>query len=941
MRIPTDSSSQSQLHAASLALFVLVLLSFFVTGACGLLYQVVWARKLVLLFGTTAYAISTVLAIFFLGLGLGSLWGGRLAEQTSRPLRLYGFFQIAIGLWAVFFILAVGVGEEAVVSLLRPVASIRPLAVLLRVILALVFLIVPVTLMGATLPLLVRFVAWERRVAGVRIGALYTVNTFGAVVGCALTGFYLIAQFGYTRTTFIGAAASVAVGGLCILLSRTIGEDMAARDGALPDRVVVPLPETPPPPAVMALVITTFAVSGFCGLAIEVLWTRLLTIIFTGTTYAYTTMLTALLCGIAVGSAVGSLISDRTRRHVLFFGLTEALAGVACIATVLAFARVPDLYGHLSREAGLRWDGLLRAKFIVSFFVVLAPTFFFGMDFPFAVKAAAGFQQRFGRDVGVLYGANTIGGVLGAIAGGFLIIPLLGAHLGMIAIGLSLAILGIITAYAGSKGSNVAIAGVTAVLLVGAGTTWAATQGNVGLALTLARMPEDNILVHFDEGVEGTVAVSDEIDDSPHSDRVLWINGVQATASIERGVKMNRFQGVLPLLFDRDLDDALLMCFGSGITCGTLALYDFDRIDAVEISPEVYKAARLFHEDNLGVMDAPNVDFIVDDGRNFLLTTRNTYDLITFEPMPLALAGVSTFYTQEYYELCRRRLNPGGIVSQWVPLHSLNPEVVRSLVYTFTTVFPYYTAWFVNADLFLIGSEEPLEIDYQRAAERINQPHIQDALVDVGLDDMPELLTSFLLDQENVDAFAAGGRIMVDDRPWAEFEAPKLIYERRVPDSLRILRQLHQSPLPLVRFKDMTAGERDAAVVAVERRFAAKRRNLEALTAYYTGAFGTEAEEGFIDALRIDPGDRSALYYLREIVRVRMEQYLGWQDYDKAQELLRNAAAVAPDEPFFQLKLGDLRYEQERFGAAREHYEQYVALGGTNPRAQERIDALR
>ena len=199
-------------------LFLVALLFFFVSGACGLLYQVVWTRKLVLLFGTTSHAVSTVLSIFFLGLGVGSLFGGRLADRTARPLLWYGVFEIIIGAWALLFIASITYGESAVVAVLKALGGGRGIGILLRAAMAALLLFVPVALMGATLPLLAKYVNREARVRGIKIGALYTVNTLGAVTGCFLTGFVLLPQFGYTRATLIGAAANTLIGVLAICL---------------------------------------------------------------------------------------------------------------------------------------------------------------------------------------------------------------------------------------------------------------------------------------------------------------------------------------------------------------------------------------------------------------------------------------------------------------------------------------------------------------------------------------------------------------------------------------------------------------------------------------------------------------------------------------------------------------------------------------------------
>jgi spermidine synthase len=896
------------------ALFAAVLVFFFVSGACGLIYQVVWTRKLVLLFGTTSYAVSTVLSIFFIGLALGSLWGGRLADRTARPLLLYGVFEIIVGVWALLFLGAVTYGEAWGAALLSALQFGRAGGVALRAALALALLLVPVALMGATLPLLAKFVNREIQVRGLRIGALYTVNTLGAVTGCFLSGFVLLPNLGYTRTTLLGAAANVAIGILSIAAGWRWGNtseygEAGQRPAPQPAEALAQALS----PNQLRLALTAFGVSGFCALALEVLWTRLLTIVFLGTTYAYTTMLTTLLCGLAAGGLAASLVVDRTRARGLALGGVMTLTGVLCLFMLGSIADLPAKVADWQLESSQDWNRIVAGKFQLAFLALFAPTFCFGMTFPLVVKILSGARATVGRDVGRLYSVNTFGGVLGAIAGGFVLIPWLGTHGGILLLAALLTALGLSLMLAMPGGRWVRGALVAAGVALFA-LAWMRAPVDVSQALNAAYVPADHRVLFYREGVEGTVAVTEPVTETGGSNRILWINRVQATASIEKGVKMNRFQGVLPLLFDRSPRRVLFMCFGSGITCGTLALHDFERIDAVEISPDVIAAAPLFAADNLDVLDRPNVRVHIDDGRNFLLTTRETYDIITFEPMPLALAGVSTFYTEEYYRLCLARLSPGGMVSQWVPLHSLNPAVVRSLVFTFTAVFPEYCAFFINADLFLIGSNQSLRIDYPALTQRLSQPAIKTALDAVGLRDPAEVAAGFLMDKAALDAYAAGGRAMSDDRPWAEFLAPKLVYLRTVQDTLAEIQPHVTSPAGLL---TPNTPPEDAAVL--ERRHQAHRNDLAGLRLYYGGmAIGQETPDAFKQSLDIDPQDFNAQYYLKEIVKVQGEQMLRWEQLDDGVKILLDALRYLPDDPDLLLILRDTYQAQGKDAPARE-----------------------
>lgn len=912
------------------------------SGACGLLYQVVWTRKLVLFFGTTSFAVSTVLSIFFLGLGLGSLWGGRLADRSNRPLFIYGLLEIIVGLWAILFIVFIDAGESVLVDLLRWVGPRRVLGIAMRAVLAAGFLIVPVTLMGATLPLLAKFVSTEGALRGFRIGVLYSLNTFGAVLGCGLTGFVLLAQLGYTQTTLWGAAANIEVGILALVVHAVTvkGGTSDSRKASPPQREKATAAQREEATAAHTpaaiLVMVAFAVSGFCSLALEVLWTRLLSLIFLGTTYAFTTMLTTMLCGIALGSAVASAWADRLRHRAAAFGAVQFLTGLACLLMLFVFPSLPGRLKEAGLHTGYGWNDLVFSKFVLSFLVLFLPTFLFGMSFPLAVRAVSVSVSKVGRDVGRLYSANTFGGVAGALVGGFLLIPLVGAHRGILYLALMLCAMGMALTLSCPTLPKLTKRWFSALAIAALAVTLVFLPGDVSRSLSQWFIPEDHRAIHYSEGIEGTVVVSEPVDEMGASNRFLWINAVQATASIEKGVKMNRFQGVLPFLFDRRLERALFMCLGSGITAGTLALSPLEQIDAVEISEDVIDASRFFEADNYGVRENSRVNFIVDDGRNFLLTTPNQYDLITFEPMPLALAGISTFYTREYYELCREHLRPGGLVSQWVPLHNgLGIDVIRSLMGTFLSVFPETSVWFINADLFLIGSNEALQLDYELAEQRLaGNDALRKGLDEVYLRDVPELMACFFMGKEHLEHFTRGAPVMTDDRPWAEFVAPKVIHRRNVPELLEALTPYFESPISIL--KRGSGPGWDEIEERVARRHRAHRQDFEGLKLYYSATFGSTPEVEFRKSLEIDPDDYNAQYYLAEILLDQGRLAIRWDEAEKAVDRLLEAQRHAPHRLDILLSLADAQFEADQPGPAAESYRRYLDSGGTKARARDR-----
>lgn len=938
---PSHTESSSSSHAAWTGLFAITLALFFLSGATGLVYQVVWTRLLVLLLGTTAYAVSVVLSVFFLGLGIGSLLAGRFADRTPRPLGWYGVAEVVIGLWAAVFILTITAGEAWIVEALRGVAGSRAGGLAVRATLVMALLLVPFTLMGATLPLLARFVMRGALAArrGFRIGTLYSVNTLGAVAGTVAAGFVLVPALGFTRATLLAAALNIAVGIASLILSaRTERADTPATSSRAGERGTAGISN--PPQRLPILIVAAFALTGFCSLAFEVLWTRMLAIVFIGTTYAYTTMLATLLCGIALGGATAASLIDRRvfKHYTALFGLLCAAIGIACIAMLPVFAGLPDRLTAMRIGAGHQWGAMVRGLFVLSASALFVPSFLLGMTFPVAVRAATSGEGRVGEGVGRLYAANTFGGVLGALAGGFLVLPALGVHNGSLFLGGLLVAGGLVLIAAARETPFWNRAASMSAAVIGCALLLPILPEDTGRALNRWFVPADERVIHYAEGVEGTVLVSEPSDHPTGSDRVLWINAVQATASIEKGVRMNRFQGGLPLLFDRPLDEALFMCFGSGITAGTLGQWEFERIDAVEISRDVLEAAPFFAHDNFSVTENPRINFIVEDGRNFLLTTKQRYDLITFEPMPLALAGVSTFYTEDYYRLCRARLKPGGLVSQWIPLHSLTPALVRDLARTFVAVFPESCAFFINADLFLVGSNAPLTIDPDLAAERLAQPRMQEALAPFGLDDPVEFLSSFFMGPEALAAWAGEGPIMRDDRPWAEFVAPKVMFDRQVDLALREMQPFHEPPLGLFVAQEDADGERWRA--AVERRHASKRYDIVGLIEYYAAGAVGDPESAFMQALRIDPGNANARYYLKEVAGQRHALLLRWAEYEQGAARMRAVLHYLGDEPDIHRYLADFLVRLEAYDEARYHYGRFVELGGAPGRVADALAQL-
>lgn len=751
-------------------MIVPILLLFFLSGACGLVYEVVWVRMLTRVFGTTTFAVSALLASFMGGLCLGSWLSGRLLARRGRALILFGLCELGVGAYALTLPWLMPVAERSFLGAAGD-AGLGPLGErMLKLLLSAVLLVPPATLMGATLPLLAQHTVERFTHLASRTGLLYAVNTFGAVVGCALAGFVAIPSLGIRGTTRAAAAVNFAVGLTAVIAaglerkqvgsSAFLGEEVPAGSVLYPARAV-------------RWATAAFAVSGLAALGLEIVWTRLVAVVFTGYTYSFTVVLTVFLLGIGAGSLAVGPVADRSRDPLRLLGLIQIGIGLSALALAPLFSRAQGWARALAPDLGGGWGGETAAKVAVSAALLLPPTVLFGAGFPVATRVAARNVRGLGAVIGALYAANVAGGIGGSFLTGYALIPIFGSHQSLrILCGLVL------------------LLGVGLVLVSPASPerrrTAAALLGAAGAVIGLLAWPADvsreihkswlvrnEILAFYEEGVEATVMVGESPGPAGTVAKRILVTGSSASNSTHYGLSVNRIQGSIPFLFERAPRKVLAICFGTGITFGTLAEFQPDRVDGVEISREVLEAAGLFAEFNYDATRNPRLHLHVDDGRNFLLKSRERYDAITMEPMPPALAGVVDFYTRDFYGLCRAHLEPGGVLSQWVPLYFLGPGDVRMLYRTFAEAFPHALVFGYKFDTFLVGSDRPLDLSGRRFVERLLSARLEHDLAALGLSRPEQMLRTFLMGREAMLRFASGSPVVTDDLPYIEFTAPR------------------------------------------------------------------------------------------------------------------------------------------------------------------------
>jgi spermidine synthase len=818
---------------------------FLFSGATGLAYEVVWTRMLIRSFGATSIAVSTVLAAYMGGLALGSYLFGRLIDKRGNPIFVYGLLELGIGIFALVFPLLVSAFTPLYRSIYPGLQTSFYSLTLIRLAISFLVLLIPTTLMGGTLPILSRYVTRSLSSLTFRVGWLYSINTFGAVLGTFGTGFLLLPTLGISTTTYAAVTANVAIFLISMLLARSGGMGVPAPASApskrppeerkeqkaesLPTDVsAVPSPKGR---AVERSVLVAFLFTGLAALSAEVVWFRVLTLVVGTTTYAFTTMLTTFLLGLAVGSAVFARIAQRVSRPRTLFAVVVLAIGFVVFASTVAFGKLPVLYMQLYETTTRTWGNLMSLQFLLSLGLLIVPTFLMGGTFPLVARIYATDLAKIGARIGTAYAFNTVGSICGSFLGSFLLLRMLGVEHGMIAVSLIYLVVGFVLFLAVAErmrqslrlvGSSV-VAVIVAVmiafspgwdqkLMTSAVYVYAPVyETRQGLMQTLERRH----LLMYDEGPGATVSVERD-----QNILAIRIDG-KTDASSGSDMITQELISHLPLLFHPEPDTVLLIGLGSGVSLGSAETYDIEYIECVELLENVIDAAHFFDDITYDCMSDPRLRLIVGDGRNHVALTDRMYDVIISQPTNPWISGVGDLFTIEFFTEARRRLKPGGIMCAWFQIYHMGEPELRSVLKTFVEVFPHARLWFSNeSDVILIGSAEPVAID-ERLAVRMSTPRVREDLNRVSIDEPSDILAALLLDDKELRYFAgSGGRIHTDDNMLLEFQAGRRIAEQtHVLHLSNFHKALNPKPYP---------GLDDSTNQAVVRRMAARKLAMQA-----------------------------------------------------------------------------------------------------------------
>jgi spermidine synthase len=731
-------------------------LLFVVSGATGLVDQLCFAKYLTYIVGSTAYAVSAVLAAFMTGLALGAHLSGKRASRVARPLLAYGVLELVVAV----FVALTPFGFELLTPLYASVARSFPdsLAVLSvsRWLVALALVIVPTTAMGATLPLLSRALDLESGVESKPrrerlLGALYAANTFGGAVGSLSAAYAIVPALGVRGTLLASALASALVGALALYLGRDLRVPLGAEKEAEErgDERPVSTELSPEPRGREAALLSALAfASGSLVFAAEVVFTHLLSLIIGNSAYAFGLILAIFLLCLFFGAARTGWARRRYGESALPLGLVAT--GLALGLSLPLWDKLPYLFMNTG-EVIRTFTAREATRALAAFMILCVPTTLMGFTFPLLLQRVASVAHA-EKWVGRLTSINTIGAVAGSISTGYFLLPWLGSERTLLLVACVFAVAGVASAsWALPLARRFVYGGAAAAVVLAVVTPrWDLLRLTSGTNVYFENWQEPHALLFVREDVHGGVTT---VTQEENGVLTLLTNGkFQGNTGWEMNAQ--RFFAHYPSLFLKRYDDALVIGLGTGTTLGTLAAYPWKRLDVVEISPSIVEAARLhFRSGNLGALDDPRVFLHLEDGRNYLLVREKRYDLIGMELSSIWFAGAANLYSHEYYELVKSRLTEGGVFQQWVQLHHVYRRDFATIVNTLRHSFRHVALFYGGGQGILVASDAPLVASESRL-EALERQQKMRAIIP---DERPllDLLDDILMVDDGLDRYLA------------------------------------------------------------------------------------------------------------------------------------------------------------------------------------------
>jgi spermidine synthase len=610
--------------------------------------------------------------------------------------------------------------------------------------------------MGATLPVIARWIETTPRGVSI-LGLLYAGNIAGAVFGALFAGFYLLREYDMATATYVAVAINLTVAAIAYIFPKTTRITPKADTGHVKGE---------------ATVYVAIAISGLCALGAEVIWTRLLSLLLGGTVYAFSIIVAVFLLGLGLGGAAGSLIARWTASPRRVFGIFQLLLPLAIAWSAYMLTQsIPywPIYPPLSRSMWVSF----QLDLIRCIWAVFPSAFLWGASFPLALASAAPRERHAEKLVARIYAANTAGAIVGALLFSLVFIRWLGTqHAQQVMIILS-ALAGALILRSAASAGVAALLGIGLAMTVGPVPPPLVAYGRLmalrlGLVDSQTQAPVAPEILYVGEGMNASIAISR----TDNNVRNFHVSGKIEASSAPKDMQLQRMMGNIPALAHPNPKSVLIVGFGAGVTAGTFVLYPgIERIVICEIEPLVPQVvSQYFSNENNNVLKDPRVQVVYDDARHYILTTQEKFDIITSDPIHPWVKGSAALYTREYFDLVRRHLNPGGVVTQWVPLYESGRRTVQSEIATFFNVFPNATLWSTiisetAPDLVVMGSDSPLQVNLDALNLKLYRPEylpVARSLQQVGFRSTIELFATYLGRAPELRGWVAGAEMNRD-----------------------------------------------------------------------------------------------------------------------------------------------------------------------------------
>jgi spermidine synthase len=726
----------------------LLFTAIFISGASALIYQLIWVRLLGLVFGVSSFAVATVVAVFLLGLGLGSYFFGRWSERARDPLRVYMYVELGIAATSLIAYLVIEalpvyryLYEYAYNNLGFYGLSIA------RLLLSMLVLLPPVILIGGTMPLLAKYFLRDTANLGSSFSKIYYLNTLGACAGVLLTGFVFVRYFGVIGTLMIAVGGNLAVALIIALSKRGTGATRRATGEQRP----------------YTYMLVFLFLTGFISLGYEMLWVRILSTYGLSTSQAFAIILAGFLSGFSVGAWVVARKVDQRQDLEAWFSAVSIVTAFSGAVVLMLFRQFEALTILLSDATPL---SQLTLGMTLAFTVSFIPAVFMGILFPLGVRIYAQDIDRIGAKAGNTFFSNTLGCVLGSLLTGFVLIPFVGmwnTTLLLINLSLLIALAFLLRGRRPARAQWVALLVVAAVanLLVFADSkTFHAELKGPDL-----RTAEGFDIIYYAEGLSGTVTAVEG-----GNYRGLFVDGQNVSGTDPVLLADSKMLAHVPLLLAEEPHAALTVGYGTGTTSGSMLLHDVD-VHAVEIEEKIIEAAPLFEEVNYASYDDPDLDVVLDDARNYIATTEEEFSVIVTDVTNLKYKRNPYLYTREYFEIMRDALSVDGVAAAWLPVGGLSFNDLRTLIATFDSVFPHTTAWyftqFPTHFIILVGTPERTRVSLVELEDKMAE--VARDLESLNVDNVYELASMLLLGESDIDSLVYGAPIHTDDRPILEY----------------------------------------------------------------------------------------------------------------------------------------------------------------------------